>query len=76
MSEQNPENHTDHMWQMHMQTLTKRKRSMEIAQTIDKALYQYYVVENDLPVPNWRQIKDPQWWLEYLDSMGIDRRNK
>tara|TARA_A100001201_G_scaffold23211_1_gene26339 strand:- start:102 stop:296 length:195 start_codon:yes stop_codon:yes gene_type:complete len=64
------------MWQMHMQTLTKRKRSMEIAQTIDKALYQYYVVENDLPVPNWRQIKDPQWWLEYLDSMGIDRRNK
>jgi hypothetical protein len=76
MSEQNPENHTDHMWQMHMQTLTKRKRSMEIAQTIDKALYQYYVVENDLPVPNWRQIKDPQWWLDYLDSMGIDRRNK
>jgi len=49
---------------------------MEIAQTIDKALYQYYVVENDLPVPNWRQIKDPQWWLEYLDSMGIDGRNK
>jgi|TARA_Y100000015_G_scaffold14082_1_gene13510 hypothetical protein len=76
MSEQNPENHTDHMWQMHMQTLMKRKKSMEIAQTIDKALYQYYVVENDLPVPNWRQIKDPQWWLEYLDSMGIDRRNK
>jgi hypothetical protein len=75
MSEQNPENHTDHMWKIHMQTLTKRKRSMEIAQTIDKALYQYYVIENDLPVPNWRQIKDPQWWLEYLDSMGIDRRN-
>ena len=75
MSEQNPENHTDHMWKIHMQTLMKRKKSMEIAQTIDKALYQYYVVENDLPVPNWRQIKDPQWWLEYLDSMGIDRRN-
>ena len=75
MSEQNPENHTDHMWQMHMQTLMKRKKSMEIAQTIDKALYQYYVIENDLPVPNWRQIEDPQWWLEYLDSMGIDRRN-
>ena len=48
---------------------------MEIAQTIYKALYQYYVIENDLPVPNWRQIKDPQWWLVYLDSMGIDRRN-
>ena len=42
---------------------------------IDDALYQYYVVENDLPVPNWRYIKDQDWWLEYLDSMGIDRRN-
>ena len=45
------------MWQMHMQTLTKRKKSMEVAQTIDDALYQYYTVENNLPVPNWRQIK-------------------
>ena len=30
---------------------------MEIAQTIDEALYQYYTIENELPVPNWRQIK-------------------
>ena len=35
----------------------ERKKSMEVAQTIDEALYQYYTVENDLPVPNWRQIK-------------------
>ena len=48
---------------------------MEIAQTIDEALYQFYVVERDEEVPNWRYIKDQDWCLEYLDSMGIDRRN-
>ena len=31
--------------QMRMQTLMKRKKSMEIAQIIDDALYDYYVVE-------------------------------
>ena len=49
---------------------------MEVAQTIDKALYQYYTVENDLPVPNWRQIKDPEWWVKYLKDMGLDPRNR
>ena len=75
MSEQNPKNHTDLMWQMHMQTLMRRKKNMETAQTIDDALYQYYTVENDLPVPNWRQIKDPEWWVQYLKDMGLDSRN-
>jgi hypothetical protein len=58
-----------------MQTLTKRKKNIRYAEVIDEALYQYYTVENDLPVPNWRQIRDPEWWLEYLDAMGIDRKN-
>ena len=75
MSSQNPENHMDPIWQMHMQTLTERKKNIRYAEVIDEALYQYYTVENDLPVPNWRQIRDPEWWLEYLDAMGIDRRN-
>lgn len=48
---------------------------MEIAQTIDEALYQYYVVERDEDVPNWRYIKDADWWLEYLKSLGIHPRN-
>jgi hypothetical protein len=30
------------MWQMHMQMLTKRMRSMEIAQTIDEAITEWY----------------------------------
>ena len=58
-----------------MQTLTRMKRSLQVAQIIDDALYQYYVVELGQDVPNWRYIKDQDWWLEYLDSLGIDRRN-
>ena len=58
-----------------MRTLTKRKRNLQIAQTIDKALYEYYVIENDLPVPNWRYIKDQDWWIDYLESLGMDPRN-
>ena len=75
MSEQNPKNHTDHMWQMHMKMLTQRKKSMEIAQTIDDALYQYYTVERGENVPNWRYIKDAEWWIDYLKSLGVDPRN-
>jgi hypothetical protein len=75
MSKENQENPTDPIWQMHMQMLTKRKRNMEIAQTIDDALHQYYVVEQGKPVPNWRYVKDSDWWIEYLEKLGIDRRN-
>jgi len=75
MSEKTPKNHMDPMWQMHMQTLMKRKKNMEIAQIIDKSLYEYYVVELGQKVPNWRYIKDTDWWIEYLTDLGIDPRN-
>ena len=58
-----------------MQMLMKRKRNMEIEQTIDDALYQYYTVERGEKVPNWRYIKDQDWWIDYLISLGIDPRN-
>jgi hypothetical protein len=74
MSKQNPENHTDLMWQMHMQTLMKRKKNMEIAQTIDDALEEYYS-ERGLSVPNWKTNKNPQWWIDYLEELGIDKNN-
>ena len=74
MSKQNPENPMDLMWQTHMRTLTKRKRSMEIAQIIEDSLYEYYTIERGLPVPNWKK-KDPEWWVDYLKNMGIDPRN-
>ncbi len=48
---------------------------MEIAQTLDESLHQYYVVEHGKEVPEWRCQKDPEWWTEYLISLGIDPQN-
>ena len=48
---------------------------MEIGEKIDKALYQYYVVERGEEVPCWRHMKDPDWWKDYLRSLGMDSRN-
>ena len=64
-----------HIWKTHMKILTERQKSVKISAIIDEALYQYYTIERGLEVPNWRQIKDQDWWLDYLDTMGIDRRN-
>ena len=57
-----------------MQMLMKKKRSMEIAQTIDEALEEWYG-ERGLEVPDWKTQKDPQWWTDYLISLGIDPKN-
>ena len=38
---------------MRMRTLMMRKKSMEIAQIIDDALYEYYVVELGEDVPKF-----------------------
>ena len=48
---------------------------MEIARILAQSLRQYYVIERGEEVPNWRYIKDQDWWLEYLKSLGIDPRN-
>ena len=74
MSKQNPENHTDLMWQTHMQTLMRRKKNMEIAQIIDSAIYEYYS-EKNIQVPCWKTKKNPQWWIDYLNQLGLDSRN-
>ena len=47
---------------------------MEIAQTIDNALFEWYS-ERGLEVPQWRMKKDPDWWTEYLNDLGIDPSN-
>ena len=75
MSEKNPYENEDPTWQIRMKTLMQRKKSMETAQIIDKALHQYYVVERGQEVPHWRMMKDPEWWIEYLKQLGIDPRN-
>tara|TARA_B000000609_G_C24150704_1_gene337137 strand:+ start:250 stop:477 length:228 start_codon:yes stop_codon:yes gene_type:complete len=64
----------DPMWQTHMQTLMRRKRNMEIAQILNDAICEYYSDE-DLPVPDWKLKKDPQWWIDYLKELNIDPRN-
>jgi len=57
-----------------MQTLMRRKRNLEVKQTIDDAIEEYYS-ERGLEVPNWRMRKDPEWWIDYLLSLGIDPSN-
>ena len=47
---------------------------MEIAQTIDSAIWEYYS-DKGLPVPNWKRQKDPQWWIDYLKELGIEPEN-
>ncbi len=47
---------------------------MEIVQIIDDALEEHYA-ELGLPVPNWKRQKDPQWWIDYLNDLGIDSDN-
>tara|TARA_Y100000004_G_scaffold40612_1_gene44003 strand:+ start:181 stop:414 length:234 start_codon:yes stop_codon:yes gene_type:complete len=75
MSEKNLYENEDPTWQMRMQTLTRRKRSMEIAQTIDNVLYEYYS-ERNLEVPNWKQKRNPQWWIDYLNSLNLNENNE
>ena len=44
---------------------------MEIAQIIDKSLAEWYS-ERGLEVPQWKSNANPQWWIDYLISLGID----
>ena len=73
MSEKNPLENEDPLWKIHMRTLMLRKRNMEIAQIIDKALEEHYS-ELGLPVPNWKR-KDPEWWTDYLLGLGLHPDN-
>jgi len=57
-----------------MKTLMKRKKNMEVVQIIDSALYEWYS-ERGLTVPQWKQQKNPQWWIDYLIDLGIDPTN-
>ena len=69
-----PNDPTDPMWQMHMRMLMKRTRSIHTAQIIDEAINEYYSLHG-LPVPDWKQKRNPEWWVEYLRSLGIDPNN-
>ena len=47
---------------------------MEIAQIISNAIDEYYK-ERGKPTPQWKQKRDPDWWIEHLRDLGIDTRN-
>lgn len=68
MSEKIPNENTDPMWKIHMETLTKRMKRIEISEIIDEAIWKWYF-ENGKEVPKWKMKKDPQWWIEYLNSL-------
>ena len=70
--EESRKNHTDLIWSTHMQMLTKRKRSMEIAQIIDESCMN--ITLRRVNLLNWKK-KDPEWWTEYLIRLGLDPRN-
>lgn len=52
-----------------METLMKRKKNIEIKETLEKAISDWYL-ENGKPEPNWKMQKDPQWWIDYLKELG------
>ena len=37
-------------------------------------MYDYYF-EQGKDVPQWKTKKNPDWWDEYLEDLGIDPRN-
>ena len=57
-----------------MDILQKRIRQVEIAEKIDSALEEYYS-ERGMPVPQWKQRKDPTRWRDYLIDLGLDPHN-
>lgn len=62
------------MWKMHMETLMRKAKIIETKEIIDQALWEYYF-EKGLPVPDWKTQKNPQWWIDYLNELGIDPSN-
>lgn len=56
-------------WEYQMEVLTKRKKIIEISETIDKVLYEWYS-ERGREVPNWkRNTNHEQWWINYLNEL-------
>ena len=72
MSEKMPNENTDPTWRTHMEMLTKRMRRIELAEKLDEELWKWYF-ERGMEVPNWKQQKDPQWWIDYLKELDIEQ---
>lgn len=55
-----------------MQMLMKRMKKIEVAEKIDLAIWEWYF-EQGKSVPNWKSNKDPDWWIEYLNSLDEEK---
>lgn len=55
-------------WEYQMEVLNRRKRIIEISDTIDKVLYEWYS-ERGREVPKWKLNSTPDWWLNYLNEL-------
>tara|TARA_B100001989_G_scaffold191069_1_gene140086 strand:- start:819 stop:1037 length:219 start_codon:yes stop_codon:yes gene_type:complete len=60
---------------MRLDILQKRIRRLEVAEIIDKVIKEYYD-SKDMPVPQWKQNTNPQWWVDYLHELGLDASNR
>ena len=58
-----------------MDILQKRIRKLEMSEKIDTALKEYYDSVGK-PVPQWKQRRNPEWWVEYLRELGLDENNR
>ena len=47
---------------------------MEVKQIIDEAIREYYSLQGK-EIPMWRVEKNPEWWIRYLNDLGIDSQN-
>ena len=46
-----------------------------MSEKIDTALKEYYDSIGK-PVPQWKQRRNPEWWVEYLRELGLDENNR
>lgn len=57
---------------MHMQMLMKRKKVIEVNETLRKAISDWYF-QNGKVEPIWYVPKDPDWWVDYLQQLDEDK---
>jgi hypothetical protein len=52
-----------------------RMKTIQTAQIIDNAFFEWYS-ERGLDVPDWKTKNNPQWWIDYLNELGLDENNE
>lgn len=61
-------------WDYQMEVLNKRKRIIEIAETIDRVLWEWYS-ERGRDVPHWKQNFNQDWLIENKKELDNEENN-